>query len=62
MYSTVECVLKKLKKADAKTGIVSNEVQIQDRGYIKRDKLLQYFDVIVGGKMLRPINRIRKGF
>jgi len=27
-----------------------NEVQIQDRGYIKKGQTLQYFDVIVGGE------------
>lgn len=50
MYSTVECVLKKLKKADVKTGIVSTKYRYRIEDILKRDKLLQYFDVIVGGE------------
>jgi len=35
MYSTVECVLKKLKKADAKTGIVSTKYRYRIEDILK---------------------------
>jgi len=38
------------EKGGCKNRNCFNEVQIQDRGYIKKDKLLQYFDVIVAGR------------
>ncbi|GAE89654.1 inorganic pyrophospatase PpaX [Acetivibrio straminisolvens JCM 21531] len=50
VYNTVESVLKRLKSMNLKTGIVSTKYRYRIEDILKRDGLLQYFDVIIGGE------------
>jgi len=50
MYSTVECVFEEAEKGGCKNRNCFNEVRYRIEDILKRDKLLQYFDVIVGGE------------
>ncbi|HOM03206.1 MAG TPA: HAD-IA family hydrolase [Acetivibrio sp.] len=50
VFDTVECVVKKLKGLNVKTGIVSTKYRYRIEDILKRDGLLQYFDIIIGGE------------
>ncbi|HHV29999.1 HAD family hydrolase [Acetivibrio mesophilus] len=50
IYNTVESVLKRLKSMNVKVGIVSTKYRYRIEDILKRDGLLQYFDIIIGGE------------
>lgn len=60
VYNTVESVLKRLKSMNLKTGIVSTKYRYRIEDILKRDGLLQYFDVIIGGEDVAALSRTRK--
>lgn len=50
IYNTVERVLQSLKGMNVKTGIVSTKYRYRIVEILKREDLLQYFDIIIGGE------------
>ncbi|HOQ36105.1 MAG TPA: HAD-IA family hydrolase [Acetivibrio sp.] len=50
VFDTVGSVLDRLKKMGLKTGIVSTKFRYRIEDILKRDGLLHYFDIIIGGE------------
>ncbi len=50
LYKTVHSALGKLKKRNLKLGIVSTKFRYRIQEILKRENILEYFDVIVGGE------------